>query len=60
VVDPLDVGLVKFWFGDTDPASLCSYDINCDGAIDPADVGLVKFYYGVCGPESAPPCWMGP
>jgi hypothetical protein len=60
VVDPVDVGLVKFWFGDTDPASLCSYDVNCDGQIDPADVGLVKFYYGACGPESEAPCWMGP
>jgi hypothetical protein len=51
---------VKFWFGDTDPASLCSYDINCDGQIDPSDVGLVKFYYGTCGPESEAPCWTQP
>jgi chitodextrinase len=57
MVTPSDVGLVKFWYGDTDPANLCYYDVNCDGVINPADVGLVKFYYGACTAESEPPCW---
>jgi hypothetical protein len=51
------VGLVKYWYGDTDPANLCYYDINCDGTIDPVDVGLVKYWYGVCDAEDPPPCW---
>jgi hypothetical protein len=56
-VTPTDVGLVKYWYGDTDPANLCYYDINCDGTIDPVDVGLVKYWYGVCDAEDPPPCW---
>jgi hypothetical protein len=56
-VTPSDVGLVKFWYGNTDPANLCYFDVNCDGEIDAADVGLVKFYYGACTAESEPPCW---
>jgi hypothetical protein len=56
-VTPADVGLVKYWYGDTDPVNLCYYDINCDGVIDPADVGLVKFWYGVCDVDDPPPCW---
>jgi hypothetical protein len=60
MVDPTDTGLVKYWYGDTDPDNLCHCDINCDGQIDPTDVGLVKFYYGPCTAESEDPCWMGP
>jgi hypothetical protein len=54
-VDPSDVGLVKFWYGDISIESLCRYDVNCDGSINPADVGIVKFYYGQCTTESLPP-----
>jgi hypothetical protein len=57
-VTPADVGLVKFWYGNTDPENLCYFDVDCDGSIDPADVGLVKFYYGSCTAESELPCWM--
>jgi hypothetical protein len=57
-VTPADVGLVKFWYGDTSPESLCYYDVDCNGTINPADVGLVKFYYGACTAESELPCWM--
>jgi hypothetical protein len=56
-VTPSDVGLVKFFYGDTQQDSLCYYDINCDGTINPADVGLVKFYYGTCDAGDPPPCW---
>jgi hypothetical protein len=59
-VTPADVGLVKFWYGDTSPESLCYYDVDCNGTINPADVGLVKFFYGVCTAESELPCWMEP
>ncbi|UCF33085.1 MAG: hypothetical protein JSV78_12205 [Phycisphaerales bacterium] len=57
-VTPSDVGLVKYWYGDTDPVNLCHYDVDCDGEITPADVGLVKYWYGPCTAESAEPCWM--
>jgi hypothetical protein len=58
-VTPGDVGLVKFWYGNTEQDNLCYYDINCDGTISPADVGLVKFYYGACDAGDPPPCWAG-
>ncbi|UCF33563.1 MAG: hypothetical protein JSV78_14645 [Phycisphaerales bacterium] len=58
-IEPTDVGLVKFFYGDTGLESICRYDVNCDGSIDPTDVGLVKYYYGTCGgdPGVPPPCW---
>ncbi|UCF33574.1 MAG: family 16 glycosylhydrolase [Phycisphaerales bacterium] len=55
-VTPTDVGLIKFFYGQTDLESLCRYDIQCDGTIKPADIGLTKLYYGDC--EGKPdPCW---
>jgi parallel beta-helix repeat protein len=49
MVDPQDVGLVKYHYGQ-DPSlpEYAVYDVNLDGSIDPQDVGLIKYYYGPC------------
>jgi hypothetical protein len=59
IIEPADGGLVKYFYGNTDPENLCRYDVNCDGAINPQDLGLVKYYYGTCGDDPPPPpaCW---
>jgi hypothetical protein len=56
-VDPADVELIKYYYGDHDLEAVCRCDIDCDESIDPADVGLVKYFYGDCDDESPLPCW---
>jgi hypothetical protein len=58
-VDPQDVGLVKYYYGNTTMEALCRFDVNCDGTIAPQDVGLVKYHYTVpCG--GIPPSYLDP
>lgn len=49
IVDPVDVGFIKYFYGQ-DPSSPIyeMFDVNDDGVIDPVDVGLTKYYYGPC------------
>jgi len=51
IVDPVDVGIVKQYYGcpvgTGDP--LCDQaDVSGNGAVDPVDVGIVKDHYGPC------------
>jgi plastocyanin len=48
VVNPVDVGIVQAFFGNTNDDNLCQYDIDCNGAINPVDAGIVQSFFGAC------------
>jgi hypothetical protein len=67
VVDPADVGLIKFFYNSPPTPDFqevfCRYDLNCDSTIDPADVGLCKFHYSSGSPPTCdddPPLHQDP
>ena len=50
-VDPLDVGVVKTFFGcavGTGDPDCDAADVNNSGAVDPLDVGVIKTFFGPC------------
>jgi hypothetical protein len=48
VVNPVDVGIVQAFFGNTNEDNICQYDLDCIGAINPVDAGLVQSLFGLC------------
>jgi hypothetical protein len=55
VVNPVDVGIVQAFFGNTNEDNLCQYDVDCNGAINQIDAGIVQSLFGTCE-EPRGPC----